>query len=122
MRAPFEAADQTSGRSAASKTVPCALKQELQLASNADFFAGAVALFSMGCFRKKIGAWHSQGEPKRRCNVLVFHLSNNSRWISRYRASRFNEPKANRQTVAELVSSPDASPPTPAIAIAVMAG
>lgn len=88
MAARSEAAGQTSGRSPASENRSVRTEAGVQLASNADFFVNAVAL-SMGCFRKKIGVSHSQRKSKGHRNVLVFRLSNKSRRILRYRASRF---------------------------------
>lgn len=91
------------------------LKQELQLASNTDFFADAVALFHCAVSERKLGHRILSESPSGDRKVLVLPgLERVAPDLSLPRIE-IQWTESELAALAKLASSPEASPPTPAL-------
>jgi hypothetical protein len=96
-----------------------ALKQDLQLRSNTDFLADAVALFRWAVSERRLGHRIISETPGGERNVLV--LPRLERVAPEVNLPRIEIPwtAAELASLAELVSSADPQPPTEALRRAV---
>ena len=91
------------------------LKQELQLTSNTDFLSDAVALFRWAVSERKLGHKIVSESASGDLNVLVFPRLERVAPDLLLPRVEINWTGRELESLAELVRSPEANPPTEAL-------
>jgi hypothetical protein len=92
-----------------------ALKDDLQLRSNTDFLADAVALFRWAVSERRLGHRIVSETPTGERKVLVFPRLERVAPEANLPRIQIAWAERERASLAELVASPDPLPPTPAL-------